>query len=246
MEPFAGLEVNVSRRVLRDSVYDALLDMLLDGRAPAGRPLSIEGLARGLGVSPTPVREALAELEHTGLVTRSALRGYRVAEQLDAQQMSELLAARRVIEVASVRSAVPLPASGLAELTDVHEQHAAAADRLLSTDRSDAPAQLAAVRAYTDIDWQFHLVLLRHSGNRYLSNFAMSLTPHMHRLRQMASNGRQDVMEARHEHGIILEAVAAGDPEAAARAMSDHLEAVTSRALEDITAMPDGDVTFPA
>ncbi len=234
MESMVGFEAGVSRRVLRDSVYDALLDMLLDGRLPAGRPLSIERLAKTLNVSPTPVREALAELEHTSLVTRAALRGYTVAAPLDKSQMSELLAARGVIEVAAIRSAVPLDEDVLAELRAVHARHALAAENLLSVAKDDAPGRLAAVRTYSEADWDFHLILLRHCGNRYLHDFASSLSPHLHRLRQMTSNGREDVMEARHEHSVILAAVESGESGAAARAMADHLSAVSKRALDDL------------
>ncbi|MGO4492762.1 GntR family transcriptional regulator, partial [Arthrobacter sp. 2YAF22_2] len=67
----------VSRQVLADHVYEALLIALMDGRLEAGTPVSIDGMARELDVSPTPVREALARLESTGMVLRTALRGYR-------------------------------------------------------------------------------------------------------------------------------------------------------------------------
>ena len=70
-------EGRLTRKVLRDDVHDALLQMLLRGRFAPGESLSIDHVARQLGVSPTPVREALVELEHTGLVTRAALRGFR-------------------------------------------------------------------------------------------------------------------------------------------------------------------------
>ena len=60
------------RRVLRDDVHEILLDRLLSGVYQDGQTLAIDSLARELGVSPTPVREALAWMEHTGLVTRAA------------------------------------------------------------------------------------------------------------------------------------------------------------------------------
>ena len=71
----------MERRGLRDAVYDRILDQLLRGETEAGGRLSIETLARELSVSATPVREALVQLERTGLVTREALRGYRVARR---------------------------------------------------------------------------------------------------------------------------------------------------------------------
>ncbi|BDZ44548.1 GntR family transcriptional regulator [Naasia aerilata] len=68
----------LSRQVLADLVYDELFARLMDGRYPAGAPLAIDRIAAELAVSPTPVRESLARLEATGLVTRIALKGYAV------------------------------------------------------------------------------------------------------------------------------------------------------------------------
>ena len=69
----------VSRQVLADHVYEELLASLMDGRLEPGATVSIDGTARELDVSPTPVREALARLEHTGMVRRVALKRLRRA-----------------------------------------------------------------------------------------------------------------------------------------------------------------------
>ena len=66
----------VSRQVLADHVYEELLASLMDGRLEPGAAVSIDGTARELDVSPTPVREALARLEHTGMVRARQLLGY--------------------------------------------------------------------------------------------------------------------------------------------------------------------------
>ena len=79
-------------------MYEELLASLVDGRHEPGDALSIDGVARELEVSPTPVREALARLESTGLVTRIAMRGYRVAPTLSTEELAELMDARLAIE----------------------------------------------------------------------------------------------------------------------------------------------------
>lgn len=66
---------------------------------PLGKPLGIDGLAQQLDVSPTPVREALVQLESTAMVTRTALRGYRVAPLLSGRQLTDLFDARLLLEV---------------------------------------------------------------------------------------------------------------------------------------------------
>lgn len=67
----------LTRRALADQVYDRLIADLVDGRIEPDSAISIDGLARSLGVSQTPIREALGRLEATGLVTRLPFKGYR-------------------------------------------------------------------------------------------------------------------------------------------------------------------------
>ena len=63
-----------ARRALADDVYDAVLGLLMDQVIEPGSRASIDGIARQLNVSPTPVREALARLESEGLVVKKALK----------------------------------------------------------------------------------------------------------------------------------------------------------------------------
>ena len=93
-----GVASRPVRQVLTDHVYDTLLEMLMDGRFQPSEALSIDGLARELDVSATPVREAFARLEVTGLVIRAALRGYRVAPLPSTAELTELMDARLIIE----------------------------------------------------------------------------------------------------------------------------------------------------
>lgn len=225
------LTARVERRVLRDSVHEAILEILLENRVAPGDSLSIDGLARDLGVSPTPVREALVQLEHTGLLTRAALKGYRVAPPLDGAAMGEMLRARAVVEVAAVRQAVPVGADVLAQLETAHARHRDAADEVRAAFGAH-PDQLdwATMRAYYAADWEFHRILLRRCGNRYLQEMAENLAPHIHRFRQLLIRRTIDVDLAHAEHSAILGAVRSDDPDAAAAAMERHLAAVTERA----------------
>src|SRR5690606_42041440 len=86
---FMKLNSTIERRGLRDRVYDRVLVLLLSDEIPPGARLSIETIARQLSVSPTPVREALVQLERTGPVTREALKGYRVAPPLTVDQLHQ-------------------------------------------------------------------------------------------------------------------------------------------------------------
>jgi DNA-binding GntR family transcriptional regulator len=224
----------VQRRVLRDSVHEAILEMLLAGRVVPGESLAIDGLARQLGVSPTPVREALGQLEHTGLVTRAALKGYRVSPPLSPARMAQLMDARAIVEVAAVRRAMPVAPEVIAELETVSKQHRSAAHRVLKMmERHPGRLEWATLRKYYTIDWNFHLIFLRNCGNPYLPDMAERLAPYLHRLRQSMNQGAIDVQQAVAEHAAILEAVRRGDAESAVAAMEAHLGAVGSRALAD-------------
>ncbi|MFE9204156.1 GntR family transcriptional regulator [Micromonospora sp. NPDC007230] len=231
LEPDLGRAVE--RRALRDGVYDAILELLLEGRVKPGGSLSIDALARQLGVSPTPVREAMVQLEHTGLVTRAALKGYRVAPPLSADRMSELVDARTILEVAAVRGAVPMSDGALLELKAAHSDHVMAAEYVKRLRATSDETSWPVIRRYYTADWAFHRVILHHCGNQYLLQLAEGLSPQVHRMRQSLGHGLTDVDQAVAEHGVILEAIATGDDQRAEDAMRAHLLGVRARSLAE-------------
>lgn len=231
----------VARRALRDEVYSALFDRILDGSTPAGSSMSIDALARELDVSPTPVREALVQLEHTGLVTRVALKGYRVAPQLTGTQLHELFEMRMIVEMAAVERAAEHWEALLPRLRAAHERHVRAADRVrtLRTQRDDAgpaagtPQDFEDLREYMAADRDFHRVILEAAANRYLLQSSESLSAHVQRLRQTVDHGELDLDEALAEHEAVLTAFESGDPEQMRHALRTHLEAVATRVHGD-------------
>ncbi|MFD7705948.1 GntR family transcriptional regulator [Streptomyces sp. NPDC059785] len=229
-----GRKPVVPRRALRDGVYDVLLERLLDGSTPPGSSLSIDSLARELEVSQTPVREALAQLEHTGLVSRVALKGYRVAPPLSPEQLAELFDMRGILETAAIERAVAHTEDLLPELRAAHAQHVLCAHRLRKAKGTgDRPADLSGLREYFAADWEFHLTIIRASGNRFLLRSAESLSAHVHRLRQTADHGPTDTEQAVAEHAAILAALESGDPGRPVTAMREHLAAVARRVSAD-------------
>jgi DNA-binding GntR family transcriptional regulator len=231
--PASSGEGPVERRGLRDAVYDRILDQLLRGEPEAGRRLSIETLARQLSVSATPVREALVELERTGLVTREALRGYRVAPPLGADQMAELFEARLMLETTAVFLAMGRT-NRRPELVDrlqhAHARHLEAGARLTEMFlRGDL--DVAATHEYFACDHDFHAVFFGLAGNRYVQDMSDSLGAQVHRMRQIILRGENDVRDAVQEHEAILTAVLSDDADAAHRAMRTHIEQVRDRSI---------------
>jgi DNA-binding GntR family transcriptional regulator len=221
---------HLTRKVLRDDVHDALLEMLMTQQLAPGQSLSIDSLARQLGVSPTPVREALVELEHTGLVTRAALKGYTVTSPLSARQMAELIDARQVIELAAVERAVR--AAGIVEtLKDVHADHEAVIRRYgLDGQSGVREVSQDQILEYFRADWAFHEAIIRSCDNRFIQQMASILGANVHRMRQTMDVGLTDAMDALHEHAAIVAAFESGDASTAVDAMRKHLDAVSGRA----------------
>lgn len=226
--------VQVERKVLRDGVFDRLVEMLLGDSLLPGASLNIDGLARQLGVSPTPVREALVQLEHTGLVSRVALRGYRVSAPLTADEITQLNAARMIVELGALEIALQ-QADTLKPLLDSAQAHhlEVVAQIRDAPAPSDEAERIAAYRRYFTADWAFHLAIMRHANNRFILQMADSLGSHVHRLRQSVELGLNDMTEATLEHGRILLALQEDDPEKTLAAMRAHLVAVRSRSLAD-------------
>ena len=221
----------IERRGLREQVYDSVLRRLLDGRLASGERLSIEDVARTLNVSPTPVREAFVMLERTGLVSRVAQRGYRVAPPLDSTQLAELFDARLLLEEHAARLAHAQRDALLVDLKRITAEHDEHAARIIAYgEQSSVPIE--ATQAYFTSDAEFHNAIFGNAGNRYLIDMYSSLGALTHRMRQIAVRGPGDVREATREHHAIVAAFESGDAAAAASAMRQHIENVRSRSLE--------------
>lgn len=230
MSTTPGLRGGIERRGLRDHVHERILELLLSGGLEPGTRLGIDTIARELDVSPTPVREAMVQLERTGLVTREALKGYRVAPPLGAAQLAELFDARLMLETTATRMAAPATAELLADLRAAQRRHARAGSAVAAA-LADGRVDPALTAEYFAADTGFHDAVLHHSGNRYLQQMSEALGAQVHRMRQTALQGVPDVEEAVAEHDAVLEAFATGDAEAPVAAMHRHLENVRERSL---------------
>lgn len=230
--PF-GPGVTVERRGLRDGVYTLVLDMLMSSDIEPGARLSIDGLARDLKVSQTPVREALVQLERTGLVTREALKGYRVAPPMTDAQVQELFDARIVLELGAVRLAAREATQVVPRLEAALAAHRTAADAV-GRSAQQGPLSVAVLRDYFSADWAFHQVLFEATRNPFLLDMSESISTRAHRMRQTLSTGVSDAEHAIREHAVVMDAFRDGDADAAVEAMRLHLDQVRGRASADV------------
>ncbi|GGM90430.1 GntR family transcriptional regulator [Lentzea pudingi] len=214
------------RQPLADKMYEVLLGQFTDGRWAAGEPVNIGALSRELDVSQTPLREALARLEHTGLVRREALKGYRVAPLLTEQELTKLMDARLVLEPAlAFEAARRTTPEFLADVLETVDDLARAAK---SPDSN-------VFSSYWMIDERFHLLIAHQAANPFLEKAYRALGGQVQRFRFFVELGsaRGAPGQAAEEHRAVYDALADGSPVDAADRMRDHIENAKQRVLAD-------------
>lgn len=142
----------VKRVCMRDRIRDTLVGRILDGTYPAGTQLKELYLAREFDVSQAPIREALRELEGSGLVSSERFRGTRV-RGADFAEMRESYELRIMLETRSVVLAAPYKPELLADLGEYWREM----DSAVKVDDSEG---------YIDNALRFHRRLVESSGNR--------------------------------------------------------------------------------
>jgi DNA-binding GntR family transcriptional regulator len=144
-----------SHRPLSDTVFHKLRDAILDGTLEAGQWLRQEALARELGVSQMPVREALKRLVAEGLAVRVPYKGVQVV-QFSPEDIVDMVTVRIVLESLAVRFATPLITAEELERLKENLREAASYTR---------PEHMARRR---QLNTEFHLSICRASSRRYL------------------------------------------------------------------------------
>jgi DNA-binding GntR family transcriptional regulator len=210
------------RQVLVDGVYDTLVTFLMSGTLAPGDPVSIDSLSRDLEVSPTPIREALARIESTGLVVREPLRGYRVAPPMSPEDMRELMEARLLIEPYNAAAVCAHPSE---ELLDELSR------ALVQMRAAPTGPTYREFREFLQADADFHRIIARHAGNRFLAEALDHLGAHLHRFRLFGNSGVTDALLSTQEHEAIFSAIERGSADTARKAMKRHILGVLNRAL---------------
>lgn len=202
-------------------VHDRLREAILRGQLDPRMPISQVQLAARLGVSRTPLREALRMLQREGLIDSAPNRRVRVAE-LSMTDLEQVYASRVLVEALAVRLTVPrYTPEDLAEL-----RVALSALNRLSEGR-DIDAWEAAHRRY-------HELLRRYAGER-IERLARDLSDHSERYRRVYMAAPLAWPEAVREHAAIVAACESGDGQAASVRLVRHLArtALTLIALLD-------------
>lgn len=198
------------RQSLTTKTFLYLRDGIIEGRYPSGSTLIESRLADELGISRTPIREALRQLELEGLVVSSPHRGV-VVNSMTQQDIDDIFTIRHLLEGQAAYWAaqriLPEQLEHLVELTELMD---------LYTRRHNA-AQLAA------LDTQFHETIYEASRSRPLQHVLVYLHQNAHRARQSSLNLSDRAPKSLQEHRSILSALEKHDADLAKKHMEHHV-----------------------
>ncbi len=209
---------------LREMVYFALREAIMTGKLMPGERLMEVQLAEEMGVSRTPVREAVRRLELDGFVVMIARKGAYVAD----------LSIKDIISVFEVRTAMERLAAQLAterirpEEIDALERNLAAVE-MVDTDDVDNNDKVA---LYTDIDTKFHDIIYDASRNDRLKQITNNIFEQVYRYRVICLANSKVLLSALDGHHKIVDAIKAKDPMAAGEAAASHMANTQNSLLE--------------
>jgi GntR family transcriptional regulator, rspAB operon transcriptional repressor len=207
------------RRKVTDWVYEELKAAIVDLRLAPGEPLREATLADQLGVSKTPVRQALTMLEQEGLVETTSFKGAVVAGY-SRQDLIEIYELRELLENAAVRSAA----------VTMSEEDRASLDRISresrKLQRADETTRLAALVS------EFDDVVFEQVRNTRIRALIGNLRAHLTRIGHLTEGIPGRVQASVEEHEKIVKAISARDPDLAEQHMRDHIRSVRDDQLQ--------------
>ena len=217
-----------------DRAEASLRDLILGGDLQSGDRLGEVELAETLGMSRTPVREALRRLESQGLVEVTAHKGARVAAWAE-QELDQVFVLRGELEGLAAAAA----ARQATEIDDIENLEAVARE----LKDYAFPASTRRLDKVTELNGIFHQSLLRISGSSTLTTVVSGLIDSsvLHRTQQ--AQDEQALLRSVNHHLEIVAAVRAGDPEWAQSVMRSHLLSARASLLGPRHTRPTADST---
>jgi DNA-binding GntR family transcriptional regulator len=206
---------------LKDMALRVLKNAIMSDKLKPDKIYKIEELAKSLGISKTPVREALLDLASWGFVTFLPRRGVQV-NALEEKDIRDLYEFRLAMERAVMRHITPVITVGAIDRLQ------AINDALKSLIGSDARVE------YLKKDREWHLVLAELTENDYLISALERVRDLVDWMGIKALVQRERMMEVFNEHNRVLDMLRRGDPAGAVRAMEDHILITRDRVLSQI------------
>ncbi|MBO9653247.1 MAG: GntR family transcriptional regulator [Agrobacterium tumefaciens] len=204
---------------LRDQIYQLVRRAIVTGRLAPGSPVNEIEIAERLGTSRTPVREAVKRVEDEGLIDVRAQAGTFV-RPISRGQVQEAYIIRIALERESVRRAAEtISADAVQRLRDIIDLHALSVKRGRFEDAIDH-------------DDAFHRVIAEVNGYSMLWRVVDITKAQMDRCRLLSLPSPGAAETTIEQHSAIVDALEAHDPEAAERAIKEHLETSLSNTLK--------------
>lgn len=211
--------------------YDEIRRRLLAGDFSPGTRLDFQKLAAELGVSTTPVREAISQLASEGLLQLVPRLG-AIVPTLSREEIIELYGVREAMEsYAAIKAADGITPSRLAELRGFVERMEAVGTKFFGQKKAFLEGQ--ALRDFLSADLAFHMTIIEAAGNHRLTKLAADSHAHSRIFAADRLKHHRDLLdEALRQHRAIYEALARHDGEEARRQVALHIE----RSLEHTLA----------
>lgn len=196
----------INRSPLRTQVLEIIRNWILNGDLRAGSRIEEPALAARIGVSRTPLREALLHLERDGLIRSEQGKGFRVAP-LSVEMIREIYPIIGALERLALRLAEPPTREVCAELWNINTE--------LASSQLDAGRQF-------ELDRTWHKLLLQRCPNERLLEMNNDLTVLIRRFDCGDTRGVADVAESCRHHADILSTIEAGDLAGASNKLEAH------------------------
>jgi DNA-binding GntR family transcriptional regulator len=204
----------MAKQVFKQRAYAEIKKKLINCDYKPGTWLNETALSVELGISRTPIREALTLIEQEGFISIKPKKGIFVSE-ISLTNVKQVFQARKELEPVLLRIATPrLPPEKLAEF------------------RERFTGKAPPVQDAMWLDAKMHLFIIEHSGNRFFIEIMYKIFEENMRIIISSRENQAEIHDARAEHVEILDLLIAGKIEDAVKAMVEHLRHCERAALE--------------
>ncbi len=202
-----------------NKAYDYLYNEILSNRLLPGSPISEADIASKLGLSRTPVREALKILDTEGLVKQIRNRGTFVTE-ISVHDIEEIFSLRELFEIHSLKSAYKFISD---ETLDTIE------NKIRSLNKDDNQEK------FFEIDEMLHSTIVNHCGNSRLITFRNMINSQIKMIRRISAQDPTHFARSKEQHLEIIDALKKRDLETSEKLLSNHIREIKARTIEVLT-----------
>ncbi len=209
----------ITRPNLSDEAYNILANRIINRKLPAGVKLIEDQLAEDLGISRTPIREALNRLAQDGLIELVPRKGAQVS-RLKAKDVEEIYELRKLLEgFAAEKATALIKKEELSEIKELVEKSESSSERRLEY--------------FLKVDLKLHNLIISRCGNSRLIKILKSLHNFVNSFRILDAQYDRRIKQAHKEHKTILKALLKKDARLARLLIEQHIENAKKNILAD-------------